>query len=522
MRFFQKQKQTKMSTPKNKSVATVTDAKANLLQKYVVAIVLGLCGIGVIAISQFLLINQSLRLDEGQSIWQTSHSFTGMLQVIAQDVHMPLYHTLLHFWIGLFGNGVETVRSLSLLFFLLSIPVVYLLARKLLSWKWSLFATVLFSFSPFMNWYANETRMYTLLVLFSVLNQYYFVSIMQSKKGWIGYALTAVIGAYSHYFFIFNLIAQAVFYLTNRGEFAKNALKKFIVVAGLLIVALSPWIAYFVSQGSASNTRPMLAAPSTVDFFNAFSQFMFGFQNDTVNTILVSSWPLLVIAAFFMVKRHLRFNHTFGYFVTAALLPVLLAFLLSYLVTPFFLSRYMVAVIPPLYIASVWFISRFSRNYSIAVASLCILLLGLNFNQQVESFTTPVKEDYRGVVESINDKVQPQDVIVLSSPFTTYPVEYYYDGPAQIKTLPIWNREVGSIPTFDSKKLPSEVNTLKQGHRDVYLILSYDQGYEEEVKTYFENNFERVDFQQFSSEIDLYVYRVGYDTVPSIDELSIR
>lgn len=485
-------------------------------------VLLGLVGsmVGAFVISKLVLAQESLRLDESQSIWQTAHSLSGMLEIVAQDVHMPLYHIILHYWMIAFGTGVDTIRTLSLLFFLMTIPFVYLLARTIMNRRWAMFVTLLFSLNPFMNWYANEARMYTMLAFFSVVNQYFFVRILQKKKGWLGYGMSAVIGAYSHYFFIFNLLTQAIFFLTNKSKFKPGTLKRLAGVAALIGLAIAPWIAYFILQGAAGNTRPLIQPPTTVNFFNAYSQFLFGFQTDNINTIIVSCWPLLVIVAFFTVKRHLKVDVATSYLLVAASVPVLLAFCLSFVVTPFFLSRYMVPVVAPLLIIIAWLLSRYSRTAVLTVAALWLGIVGVAFTQQVVNVGNPVRENYAQAADYIGEKASPSDIVVLSAPFTVYPFEYYYDGSAQIRTLPIWDRQnVGPVPAFDAAKLPEQANQLIRGHQYIYLLLSHDQGYSDDIYQYFNNRFERTYTKVYSDDLTLYVYRVGYSELPKIRTL---
>jgi mannosyltransferase len=227
--------------------------------------------IGVSVVSYVGLIHQSLRLDESQSLWQSSHTISGLLHTVALDVHVPLYHLMLHYWVFYLGDSVVTIRILSMIFFVATIPVIYLIARRLMSVRWSLLVVILFSFSPFLDWYGNEARMYTLLLLLSALNQLFFMRILRDGKGWFWYALSAVIGAYSHYFFLFNLAAQGIYFLLNRKQFKRGTLRRLLAVGGLVILALGPWLYYVYTLGSASGTRPNLPAPSTVDFFNVYS-----------------------------------------------------------------------------------------------------------------------------------------------------------------------------------------------------------------------------------------------------------
>jgi mannosyltransferase len=491
-------------------------------QRWVIFLTILSCMIGICLISFLVLIHASLRLDESQSLWQVSHSIPGTLHAVAQDVHVPLYHMILHFWILYLGDSVPTVRILSLIFFLINIPLFYVLARHILKVGWSLFATIIFSFSPFMDWYANEARMYTLLALMATLSQIYFLRILQRKKnGWKGYGISSVIGAYSHYFFSFNLAAQGLFFLINRKHYPKGSFKRFVIVGVMVTIALAPWLIYFHSLGSGKNASPLLQRPSTVDFFNAFSQFFFGFQDNYINTILVSCWPLVVLLAFLAIRRGQKVTLEVAYLACAALLPIFFAYILSLIITPFYLSRYMISCVAPLIIVIVWLISRYGKKLSRFMISLIVVMLTLTSIQQAASAKTPLKEDYRGAAQTIEEEAQPQDVVVLSAPFTVYPFEYYYHGKAQIDTLPEWDQAAaGAIPAFNKKTMPSQVKQISQNHRYIYLVLSQNQGYESTIRQYFLHHYPEVSHHTFSPDLTLYVFKVGYNQVPKLGSAS--
>jgi mannosyltransferase len=504
-------------TVSSKSTVQTTEPSTSLKQPRWWAImgIILLCIIGVCLVSRYMLINGSLQLDEAQSLWQTSHSIGGTLHVVALDVHVPMYHLMLHFWQLYFGQGISTARIMSVIFFVATIPLFYLLAREVLSIRWSLFATILFIFSPFMDWYANVARMYTLLAFFATLSQLLFIRMMRRKKGWFGYGLSSVIGSYSHYFFSFNLAAEGLFLLFNRKKFGKKSVKRLIIVGVLVALALSPWLYYFHKLGSASTTRPVLARPTTVDFFNVYSQFLFGFQDNHVNTILVSCWPIVMLAGFLAVRRNQRLTPQVGFMANMAFLPVVMAFALSFVVTPFFLSRYLISSVAPLIIFLVWLISYYGRRLSRIVGTLFIVTVVLTSLQQAYSPATPVKEDYRDAAAFITTHAEPQDAVVLSSPFTIYPFEYYYKGQAAITTLPIWQRSgSGGIPAFSEKTLPSQVTEINANHRDVYLVLSYNQGYENTIKQYYLDHFKELYDHTYSNDLTVYEFQVGYNTVP--------
>ncbi len=79
-----------------------------------------------------LLGNKGMGLDETFSVWLASHSIADMLQWIVRiDQHPPLYYLLLHYWIALNGDTPYYVRLLSVLIGAGTIPIIYLIGKRM-------------------------------------------------------------------------------------------------------------------------------------------------------------------------------------------------------------------------------------------------------------------------------------------------------------------------------------------------------------------------------------------------------
>lgn len=471
-----------------------------------------------IALSVFFFQKQSLRLDEAQSLWQTSHSTFKILSIISEDVHVPLYHLILHFWQFFFGNEVWMSRLLSLMFFIASIPLIYALGHLAYSRRTGLFAALLFTISPFMNWYGNEIRMYSLFVFLALLNQYFFISIYKRKEStrhhiyWIGFGSTALLGIYTHYFFFLILITNGLFYLLNRRLFPDGTMKRFIRVCVWLAVLFLPWVILVLTNGAASNTQPNLPLPTTVNLFNTFSSFVFGFQTDHLNTILVSLWPLTILLGFLALRKNKQVSPETIYFLLAFLLPNAIAFGASFIISPIYLTRYLIFTLPMMYLLLSWLFSTYPKTLAHILRTALVVIMISTLTLEAASAATPVKENYREAVAYLEENVSPSDVVVVSAPFTIYPVLYYYKGAASIATLPIWDQaKNGPIPPFSMEKLPEEIEIIKGNHENLWLLLSYDQGYEEELRIYFDTHFERLEMRQFSATVTLYKYKLRYE-----------
>ncbi|MBX4191952.1 glycosyltransferase family 39 protein [Candidatus Parcubacteria bacterium] len=456
---------------------------------------------------------QSLRLDEAQSLWQTSRSATDILTLVAQDVHVPLYHELLHYWRLFTVDSVEFARLLSLLFYLASVPLLYRLGAMVYGARAGFFAATLFAISPFMNWYGNEIRMYTLFTMLVILNQYFYIKIMHKENSaWLGYITTALLGVFSHYFFFINLFAQMVFFFWRRKLFPPGAFVKFCFTATVVVLSFLPWAVYVWYQGQAGFAEPVLPIPDTTNLFSTLAQFLFGFQTDHINTFFLSLWPITLIFLFLTLRHSVRLAPETEYFLLTVVSSVCLVFFISF-ITPVFVSRYLIFTVPALYLLLASLLNNYPPRLAVILRAGMVMLMLLMLGIEIVNPTTPVKEDYRAAAQYFTSHSTPQDVIVLSAPFTVYPVEYYYRGATPVETLPQWDQYAhGAIPVFTEETLPSEVPKITESHQNVYLLLSYNQGYEDKVKEYFDSHFAQIESRQFSEALNLYVYRIRYDT----------
>lgn len=475
---------------------------------------IGVMMVGVVLLSFFSLSHQSLRLDEAQSLYQTSHTPGKLLSIVAQDVHVPLYHLLLHTWQIFFGNGVATDRILSLLFFALTIPVVYATGKRFLGVGEGLFAAGLVTLSPFLNWYGNELRMYSLLTLLTAASQYLFLRARQTggTPYWIFYAFVALLGIFTHYFFWLVLLTQGLFYLVYARDFPKRSFPKILSVFLFLGAAFGPWLLFVYHLGLASTTQPLLTKPTSVNLFGTYAQFLFGFQDDHLNTIIVSFWPIIVLLGFIALQRERKVPIEARYAFLSAFLPIILIFAVSVALKPVFLSRYLIIAVPGLYLFLAWLTSIYPPRISWLVRTFLLVSMASGLYIQLTNKNIPVKENYQQAAQYLNNHATDQDIIIVSAPFTVYPLEYYYTGSASIQTLPIWNRfQPGGIPPFVEKNLPAETATLKGTHQTAWLLLSYDQGYQDVVRAYFDTHFQQLSKQDLSPGLTLYSYKLRYD-----------
>lgn len=130
-----------------------------------------------------LLRTKGMWLDETFSVWLANHTVAGMLHWIVKiDQHPPLYYLLLHAWIAYFGDTPYYARLLSAMLGAGTIPVMYLIGKRMSGVVTGLAAAVFFALSPFHIYFAQETRMYTLLTFNAAVAIYALVRLLTDAR----------------------------------------------------------------------------------------------------------------------------------------------------------------------------------------------------------------------------------------------------------------------------------------------------------------------------------------------------
>jgi len=130
-----------------------------------------------------LLGTKGMWLDETISVWLASRSVVDMLQWIVKiDQNPPLYYLLLHYWIALNGDTPYSVRMLSALIGAGTIPIIYLIGKRMSGVVMGLAAALFLALSPFHIYLAQETRMYTLLTFNAAVAIYALVRLLTDSR----------------------------------------------------------------------------------------------------------------------------------------------------------------------------------------------------------------------------------------------------------------------------------------------------------------------------------------------------
>ena len=202
-------------------------------------------------IDQLAPVNEIASLDYYKSLLHLNDLHQTLAQQLkgqAQTVNLnPLHYFLLAFWYRLAGDSVIALRGFSIFFFLLSLPFIFLLAKKLFNNNLSSWIAVsLFSVSLYAQYYSHEARYITLTIFFIVASSYFLLEALDRKKiyWWLGYVVTGALALYASAILGLLLIAHFLFVLISRKE---KFLPFFISICAIFLLYL-PWLFFIVSS----------------------------------------------------------------------------------------------------------------------------------------------------------------------------------------------------------------------------------------------------------------------------------
>ena len=135
---------------------------------------------GLAAVLRFhSLAAKSFWFDEGVSVAIARLDWYNFARILwRREANMSLYYFLLHFWLY-FGGSEFFVRALSVLFAVASVPVIYLLGRRLFDSRVGLIAAALMAVNAYHVQYSQDARSYSLMVLLCLLSSLYFLKCLE-------------------------------------------------------------------------------------------------------------------------------------------------------------------------------------------------------------------------------------------------------------------------------------------------------------------------------------------------------
>jgi len=422
---------------------------------------------------------QSLWFDEAASVAHSQGSLAQLLHSLTTgEGSPPLYFLLLHLVLRV-GHSEIAVRAMSVVFGLLSIPLLYFFARALFGPATGLIAALLLAVSPFALYYSQEARPYALLMALSIASCYTLLLAVKrpGPTRWPAYGAVTLAALYTHYFAAFLVVAQGIVLISAAAERGK-ALRGWALSLLVITLAYLPWMPFMFAQARwqvPSAGRSWIPQVGVFFIPYTFFQFSLGYSAADIKKLsdLFAHAPLLLAGTMAFGAPFVAAAATFRQRPAAArwglllvLAPIAVALLVNMKIhcyQPAYLAGVM-----PVFLALVAYgiVSLRKRPLLLIAPLLMVPLLGLSLKNY---YSNPAfaKEDWRSVAAYLERQAAPQDIIVFHKSWPRLAFDYYYRGSAAEYNLP--NRALSP----DSPRLVRAKEELSR-HPAVWLVLAHN------------------------------------------------
>ncbi|MEI6831368.1 MAG: glycosyltransferase family 39 protein [Candidatus Omnitrophota bacterium] len=408
----------------------------------------------ILAIGVFLrfyhLTGKSLWYDEACSLNLAAYNWMDIFfsHNVITHIPRPFYFILLKLWVGLFGYTEIAVRSLSVIFGILSIILIYKLARILFGVSAGLISAFILSISPYNIYYSQQVRYYTLFLFLCLLSMVIFVKLIRNNNLSLRvmYILTNILILYTLPVGVYILVLQNILFLVF-----KNKIKQIrywlnmqiimcVVFASLLLL---PFIYVNHSFNNYDDEKFTAGKPSFSSFIETFDTFSYGgsrqghagvgfeIESSRLKTPRLLTFLFCLIFILSLTYREKKssqdvdvFNHRDKILLLWLWLFITLFgfYLFSILFWPIFSTRYFIAVAPAFYIVIGYSISKMRAIKPVLISAIVILsFFSLNILYHPGS-----SNDWRNVADYLKSHIRKNDVIVFAPIMQIIPFWYYY------------------------------------------------------------------------------------------------
>lgn len=377
---------------------------------------------------------QSLWRDEVDALRFATAPWPEMLaSFVRPGWNGPLYFLLLRGWATLAGTSEYALRFLSLAFGVLGVPLAHVLGRRLFNRPAALLAALLAATSPYLAWYGQEVKMYTLVVALAVLAIYSLHRTVEDGRArwWAALTVATTLAFYLHILaalFVPVLVLLYFAWWPQRRRHWRGAL---IVLACLTLpyLPLARWQVPLLFQARETGFGHYSLGEMAQILLNGWSTGITGWGRFWVAALMagLAVWgvvgPLSLSLSPACGEAGRRAGKRIGSLLIWLLFPLLAVWFVS-LWQPLFTDRYLIWSAPAFYLlialglATLW---RLGWGRWVALGLLIVVLIsnGVNLYQQA---TRPIKSDFRAAAAYVAN-YRP-----LAPPPTVVPHSLTIDG----------------------------------------------------------------------------------------------
>jgi hypothetical protein len=338
-------------------------------------LILCVCLLVGFALRYYTFDKKCLWMDEIYTYNDSRDDFGRQLKFYSDNptfLHPPLFFLLTHQFYPFTRPEID-LRIIPLIFGILSLPMIYLLARSF-SPKIALACTLSLTFMTYHISLSQEGRSYTLLMFFAMLGLYFFLRHLRTRDNCsllLAAASYAVLFHASYSSIPFIVFSQIFWFYQFPGKKADFRIRSFLVLNGSLLLMCLPWVSFLLLNYHGQTVADLRNVPVPLNLWKLIE----GIFHDWVPYAPLS----LISAVLLLLLPFVADNRRNACILLSVLfLPVAFLYLFCRLfgITHFVTSRYFIGFLPLFFISitlCLWSIeSRFGQLAHVSAPACCL------------------------------------------------------------------------------------------------------------------------------------------------------
>jgi mannosyltransferase len=309
-------------------------------------------------------------IDEGISVGISSHPLGAIPGALRQDGSPPLYYLLLHVWMALFGSSPKATHALSAALAIACVPAAWWAVAPFGAWI-GLIAAALMALDPYVGLYADETRMYSLLLLLALLvcGAFLRAFVLRRRVHVATFAVLVALALYAHAWGAFLVVAAGLAWVAllvvgpDRRGLARDGTLAFAGAALLF----APWVPTLLYQ-AAHTGAPWSHRPTGRSLVRAMARIWSGQRAETL--LLPAAAVGLVVGA---LRDGAQARRALLAVAVIAVVALGSAYAYSRYGSPAWALRYLVVILAPLTLLAALGLGRLPVLGPLAVLAAALL-----------------------------------------------------------------------------------------------------------------------------------------------------
>lgn len=390
----------------------------------------------------------------------------GLDGLLSQGIQLtPQYHWITKAWL-LVGDSEWLLRFPSLCFSLLAIPLMFQLGQCYFGRDVGLLSAAIITLNPYQIWYAQEVKVYSLLLVAAIGSMYAFVRLLQGgrKQSAIQLVIFNMLGFGSHYFMFLLPTVQFIFIVLHFKRYYAH-LRTWLLINILSASILLPWFGYIFVRQHFTTGIGWIPAPILTDPLLTIWNFTIGYQEEFTPALIVSLFIVAfsLILGILKVKAFKPLNHLV---LIWFFFPLSVVWLFSQGPTSFYVDRYFLVIVPALILLLALGVTTIA-NYKLKVGLGLTLLLATTYGLSQVYFNTTffTRDDWRAMAQILRQEAQPGDGLVTCTDGYRLALDYYDLGQ-------LFNTQVQAQEVYFAYPAKFDFNTVLSKYRRLWVVVS--------------------------------------------------